>query len=298
MQYFWQSANNNNDNGESTIYYIKVQQQNGADCGPHSVNNGMRLKFLLESGITNQQELEEHIREAGFPQLENWREWTRNNFDVNDWLNDHEVSALAEHKAGIEPEKFTTIPNIHGFNPVQITGQDDLLKAISQLNTNNNNFRHTFFIGNMREQCNARGHWIEVSAQRKNGQIHYYVADSLNGKHPEIIKKLREITESNRMFLKLQQAGPFENLIETAENRLHNLELRAREKERINGAIESFQKIDSLACNSNLLTDPIWREIYYDRTSKLVNETMERARGIDDEASLKKLRPLHYTFCE
>ena len=295
LQYFWQSINN--DNGKPTIYYVRVPKQDGADCGPHAVKNGMLLKFLLESGITNKQELEKFIHEAGFPQLEDWRAWTQENFGVSDWLDDQEVSAIAEHKAGIEREKFTTIPNIHGFNPVQITGQDDLLKAISQLNSNEN-FQHIFFIGNMREQCNARGHWIEVSAQRKNGKIDYYVTDSLGGEHPEIIEKLRKITESNRMFLELQQAGTFENLIETTKNRLHNLELRATKEERISGAIKSLEKIEQHAVDFGLLSNPTWRETYHNRVSRLVDETAKKAHGINDEAILKKLQALQYTFCE
>ncbi len=288
---------NNSDDEEPITFYIEVSGQNGADCGFHAVKNGKLLAFLLESGITNKQELERQISKAGFPQLETWRAWTQENFGVSDWLDDQEVSAVAEHKAGIEREKFTTIPNIHGFDPVQIAGQPHLLEAIRKLNIIND-FQHNFFIGNMKEQCNARGHWIEVSAQRKNGKIDYYITDSLGGEHPEIMEKLRKITENNRMFLELQQAGTFENLIETTKNRLHNIELRASEKERINGAVRSLEKIEQEAAAFGLLTDPTWRETYYDRVSRLVDETAKRANGIGDEAGLKKLCALQYTFCE
>jgi hypothetical protein len=296
FQYLTQLIISNNNNIETSDNYIKVPSQNGADCGFHAIKNGKLIDFLLASGMNNKQ-IEEQIMKIGFPQLEIWRTWTKNNFNVSDWLDDHKVSAIAEQQAEIDPEDFTTIPNIHNFNPVQIAGQPHFIEAIRKLNSQEN-FKHIFFIGNMEQQQNARGHWITIIAQRKNGKIIFRIADSLGGQHSKITKKHREIIESEPIFAKMQFMPEFDNRIETTENRLYNKLLRASEREKINGAVQALEEIDKRADELGLLSDPTWRKTYYKRTKKLVNEAAQRAHKANDETNLKKLRPLQYTFCD
>lgn len=222
-----------------TVHYIKVPRQTGAYCGFHAVKN---VKLLLENDTTDKTDLEKAIQKAGFPELEEWCEYTQKEFKVKSWLNNREVKKVALNKAEIKDDRFTIIQNIADFSPVQVGASGyHLANVLRQLNTNNG-FKHAFITGNMKECVGARGHWVGILAQREDDQIHYYITDSLNEKNSFWAKKLSKIF-SDEMVTKIEWAPEFNHILDSIQGCLHNPELRATEEERVTRVLKYLQEL-------------------------------------------------------
>ena len=112
----------------STVHHIKVLRRTGADCGFYAIKNA---ELLLRIGIFNKTVLGKSIRKAGFPELEEWRKYTKENFDVESWLDESQVKAIVLHKTDIDHDKFT----------IQQVGQ----KASEHDLLNNNDWRRGYY---------------------------------------------------------------------------------------------------------------------------------------------------------